>query len=190
MSGPSEKRMPDPFQAHRQAKRRRLRNQDGSAEYECSTNSSPTGSDLDEDQDSNLARGSLSSKIVYVRPRDEPKTVQWVTFKESYSKEWYHWWEYTTWVRNNPDINISWITATKGLGVWEYFDGVARIPDGFPSLLCTRCNKLLVHNGIKKTGTNHLNGHLKTELCKKAASASGLQRITQFTTKQSEKVRW
>jgi hypothetical protein len=83
------------------------------------------------------------------------------------------WWTETTWYKENKDKNMHWPVQKKHAQIWEYFTPAARLKDGEPWVLCTRCDEALSHPSVKGNGTSSMTRHIETKSCLGRAKLAG-----------------
>jgi hypothetical protein len=94
-------------------------------------------------------------------------------------KAFLDWWHLQSWYSKHTenqelDKQIGWNSINRTSPTWKSFDQGAKITTGEPVVVCQRCRTILVHPGVKRSGTNTMKTHLSSNTCNKRSYKSSL----------------
>ncbi|RDW70298.1 hypothetical protein BP5796_08695 [Coleophoma crateriformis] len=106
----------------------------------------------------------------------------------SLSNRFLIWWRDSSWYQQfkttefNPERRINWSSAVRSSTTWAAFDQGAKISTGEPVIICQNCKTILIHPGIKKTGTSSMKTHLASAACRRQAHNPSTLEQSQLTS--------
>jgi hypothetical protein len=127
---------------------------------------------------------------VFEQVRDpEHRSRSFLLYNSNFDKDWFIWWNKTTWRERYPQKSIAWDISKLQSDVWKLMKPCASIQDGKPWVHCTRCNAILAHPAVNvkhSAGSSTLKRHPFTSSCQKTAKVNGQQKLdpSMFSKKQ------
>jgi hypothetical protein len=107
--------------------------------------------------------------------------VHYIVFNTEKSTEFMQWWTQTKWYNEHRNVSITWTVNKKHSEAWEHFSPAARLKDGEPWVLCTRCSEALSHPSVRGTGTSSMTRHIATKGCVARARRLGKAPVQEKT---------
>lgn len=112
----------------------------------------------------------VPESLTRIRP---DRVNEFLLYEDKMSKEFVTWWLQTDFGRNK---RINW-DGKHHASCWESFEQVANAKDGKPSVICTRCRKVLDHPATGNIGTSSMNKHLKGPQCQKGTGKPSIHKL-------------
>ena len=134
--------------------------------------------------DSTEVVDAFSSDLFRRVVNPDKKSESFFLFDKTLKKEWKALWNGTRWRMEHPKRDVEWENLRSG--VWNYIVPCIRTSDGKPFAWCSRCENILIHPTVNKTGTNALRHHPLSQKCQNKAKINGQKNIGEFLAQQKK----